>query len=150
MSEIKPCFVYLICSEVDGKLQGPCKVGISDKPDKRLRQVQTGSPSKLVIAFAFRIWNRRFAQVFEAAFHAAHEDHRLNGEWFDLSAKDALRGMVDTFKVGLDILLKDAPDGDAVFEQIVQSSNLMDAAKLLYKIYEAEGTLRKPLGGPLN
>lgn len=139
--DVKPCYVYLICSEIGGKLEGPCKVGISDKPDKRLKQVQTGSPHKLVVAFAFRVWNRKFAQIVEASFHAGHADHRMNGEWFDMSAKDALRGLVDVFKMGLDYVSGWAKDPTLTFDGLAQSTNLMQAAKLLYDIYEANGEL---------
>ncbi len=146
--EIKPCFVYLICSEVEGNLRGPCKIGISDKPDKRLKQVQTGSPQKLVIAFAFRVWNRKFAQVVEAAFHVSHAEQRLNGEWFDLSAKDALRGLVETLKIGIDHVLEWSKDPDLTFGSLARACNLMEAAELLYRIYEANGELltQQPAG----
>lgn len=139
--DLKPCYVYLICSEIGGKLVGPCKVGISDKPEKRLKQVQTGSPHRLVVAFAFRLSNRKFAQVVEGAFHAGHDEHRMNGEWFDLSAKDALRGLVDVMKMGLDWVLENNDDPTITFDGLAEACNLMDAAKLLYRIYEANGEL---------
>lgn len=137
----KPCYVYLICSEIDGQLVGPCKVGISDRPEKRLKQVQTGSPRKLVIGFAFRLFSRRFAQVVEGAFHAGHAEHRMQGEWFDLSAKDTLRGLVDVMKMGLDWVLEKNDDPSITFDGLAEASNLMDAAKLLYSIYESNGEL---------
>lgn len=139
---VKPCYVYLICSEIDEKLVGPCQVGISDKPEKRLKQVQTGSPHKLVVAVAFRLFNRRFAQIVEGAFHAGHADHRMNGEWFDLSAKDALRGLVEVMKIGLDWVLEQNADPSITFDSLARASNLMDAAELLYRIYEANGELK--------
>jgi hypothetical protein len=137
----KPCYVYLICSEIDSGLRGPCKVGISDSPEKRLKQVQTGSPTRLVIAFAFRVWNRRFAQIVEASFHAAHEENRLVGEWFDLSAKDTLRGLVEVFKLGIEWVLDGSSDPEMTFDSLARACNLMEAAVLLHDIYEANGEL---------
>lgn len=142
MSEMKPCFIYLICSEIDDQLQGPCKIGISDNPDKRLKQVQTGSPNRLVVAFAFRVWNRKFAQVVEGSFHAGHAEHRMQGEWFDLAAHDALRGMVDVLKMGIDWVLENNEDPSLTFDSLAQCCNLMEGAQLLYRIYEARGELR--------
>lgn len=61
------------------------KIGISDDPVKRLKQLQTGSPVRLEL-FAFR--NYRNITVKEVTLHKRFQQKRVNGEWFELSPKD--------------------------------------------------------------
>lgn len=151
MSEkIKPCHVYLICSDVDGDLYGPCKVGITDAPESRLKQVQTGSPQKLTIAFDFRVWDRKFARRIEAAFHACFVDDRLHGEWFDMPPIEALRGLVDVFKMGLDRIFDGQPNAAELFQSTAEACNLMEAALLLHSYYEARGELTTQTQGAVH
>jgi hypothetical protein len=88
-------FVYLITAVRDGEPAGPCKVGISGNPDKRLRSLNTASAVPLEI---YEIWpfdsHPRLARVIEQFFHAAHAEFRLNGEWFDMEPEHA-RAMVE-------------------------------------------------------
>lgn len=142
--------VYLICSEIDGALRGPCRVGISSDPDKRLRQVQTGSPHKLTVAFALTLWDRKFAQRVEAAFHACYSDARMNGEWFNLTATEGLRGLVEVTKIGFDWLLAGSEDTSLTFQSLADISGLMAAAELLYGIYESQGMLTTQQGGAVH
>jgi hypothetical protein len=150
MSRVTPCYVYLICGEVNGKLTGPCKVGISDKPAKRLKQVQTGSPVPLVVAFAFRVWDRPFAKMAEHAFHASHSTCRMHGEWFDLAPADALGGLVSVFKMGFDQILPSSGHQKAAFDELAEASNLIAAVDLLYRLHEAQGLLKAGAEGSLN
>lgn len=147
--EVAPCYVYLICSQVDGKLHGPCKVGISDKPEKRLRQVQTGSPHKLIVAFAFLFWDRRMASLVETAFHDCHDESRMQGEWFNMLPHEALRGLVDVVKIGLDRIVENDEGRELDLDSLMNLTGLMKAAKLLYHIYEARGELRGSLNKEL-
>ena len=152
MSEkFKPCYVYLICTDLgNDDLEGPCKIGITDAPDSRLKQVQTGSPKRLVIAFDFRVWDRKFARRIEASFHAGFGDYRLNGEWFDLHPIDALRGLVDVFKMGLDRVFEGEPNAAELLQSTAEACNLMDAARLLHQYYEARGELTTQTKGPVH
>ena len=50
----------------------------------RLRQLQTGSPHKLVLVRAFRCPDLESAQICENHLHAAWKHRREEGEWFSL------------------------------------------------------------------
>lgn len=80
------CFVYIVAPV--GK-PGPCKVGISDNPDKRVASLSTGSPVPLRVAEVFSFSSRDAAAAMEQRFHASYAAWRLNGEWFDIEFDDA-------------------------------------------------------------
>ncbi len=73
--------LYLIYSRDVGRV----KIGLSEDPVKRLKQLQTGSPVHLEL-FAFK--NRRKATVKEVELHERFQHKRVSGEWFELSPKD--------------------------------------------------------------
>lgn len=62
------------------------KIGISNNPEARLRQLQTGSP--LPIQLVTEIFCLS-PQDREAELHAALAHYKANGEWFELSDKEA-------------------------------------------------------------
>ncbi|KFC62759.1 T5orf172 domain protein [Devosia sp. LC5] len=138
------CFVYLICSQIDGNLKGPCKIGISDKPHKRLKQVQTGSPHKLTLAFTFRVWERSWASFSEASFHASHREKRMHGEWFDMDARDALHGLIEVFARGIQDMYRGQPA--ELRTEAAEACNLMEAFRLLKAIDAAEAATRNTGG----
>lgn len=79
-------FVYVI-SEV-----GTCfvKIGISQDPQQRLRELQTANPRKLAI---LATWPGGKPE--EATYHRMLSDFRREGEWFELHdciLRDVLRG----------------------------------------------------------
>lgn len=56
------------------------KIGCADEPAKRLKAMQTGCPHKLVIEAVFKGSYKR-----EREFHAQFAEHRIRGEWFNLT-----------------------------------------------------------------
>lgn len=86
----KDCHVYVIASfNIDGS-PGPIKVGLSDNPKARLRQLQTGSPFRMELVAVFSFPNREIARAVEAAFHQAQKKWKTSGEWFDLKVDVAV------------------------------------------------------------
>ena len=65
--------VYFV-QAVDG---GPIKIGISFDPTSRLRSIQTGSHSKLIVIGTIPGGRRK-----ERELHERFREFRLNGEWF--------------------------------------------------------------------
>jgi hypothetical protein len=61
------------------------KVGFSNDPQRRLRQLQTANSSKLEIVFTVRADNWMGS---EKAFHRALSGDTLRGEWFSSAAAD--------------------------------------------------------------
>ncbi|MFJ8855661.1 GIY-YIG nuclease family protein [Streptomyces sp. NPDC102437] len=67
--------VYLIGSAASTLV----KIGWSDNPERRLRDLQTGSPLPLQLLAVFE-----GGAVVEAKLHRRFADKRRHGEWFDL------------------------------------------------------------------
>ena len=57
------------------------KIGIAANPESRLRELQAAHHQKLRLCFAMKT---HAAQELEIKLHAAFDDRRLEGEWFDL------------------------------------------------------------------
>lgn len=72
---LRPEHVYLIGSP-DSPL---VKIGWSDNPERRLRDLQAGSPVPLQLLAVFD-----GGHVIEAELHCRFADRRMHGEWFDL------------------------------------------------------------------
>lgn len=85
----EPHYVYII--GMPG--QAISKVGISNRPAKRLKQLRTGSPFKLFLAFEFETPAKWVARELEAAFHKVLRRERMNGEWFSIDVEQAMRFM---------------------------------------------------------
>ena len=79
-------YVYIIT--VEG--QNLSKIGISVSPRTRLCQLQTGSPFKMRLVCTVATPSQREARKLERSFHSVMADRRTNGEWFALTANDAL------------------------------------------------------------
>jgi hypothetical protein len=76
-------FIYVISSAT-----GHLKIGVTNDPYARLAQLQTASPSPLVIEYVGALRTDGFA--IEAAAHATLANHRMAGEWFDCPADMAV------------------------------------------------------------
>ncbi|MDF0673749.1 MAG: GIY-YIG nuclease family protein [Nitrospira sp.] len=85
--------IYFIKNIVNGQI----KIGYTDKPNKRLAELQTGSTDKLVLIRAIE-----GDKTAEAELHSRFAVHRLQGEWFapvqDLL--DFITGQTDKSLVG--------------------------------------------------
>lgn len=90
-------YVYVI----QQRRTGYVKIGQSDAPWKRLKELQTGSPLELKIVAIFP----QVANLNEALLHKRFAANRLNGEWFDaIILKDFLQDPVrvaDVNPIGL-------------------------------------------------
>lgn len=66
-------YVYFI----QGEKGGPIKIGYSTNVESRVKELQTGFPTKLVVLALIpgRIWH-------ETELHKRFQKHRLHGEWF--------------------------------------------------------------------
>lgn len=86
-------FVYLILAlKKDGE-PGPVKVGIGSNPQKRLKQLGTGTPFQIGLVGAVMMPTRQIARLIERAFHDVFKEHRMHGEWFDMPPGDAAWGL---------------------------------------------------------
>lgn len=59
-----------------------CKVGVSDDPIKRVAEVQTGCPHKIVAVTYVPLKSKAHARRAERLLHQAFRHNRTVGEWF--------------------------------------------------------------------
>lgn len=80
-------FVYLI----QGVSTGMLKIGVSNNPELRVKQMQTGSPDELVLVYTSLVCSNAFA--IEAEVHEHFAEYRDKGEWFnsDLKVSDVIQ-----------------------------------------------------------
>lgn len=76
-------FVYLIQSLESSKY----KIGVSNKPLKRLKQIQTGNAEEIRLVTQYETSN--YGQI-EKYFHRKYEYLNTIGEWFNLTLEDEL------------------------------------------------------------
>lgn len=78
------------CIYVIGAPGHPVKVGFARNVANRIRAIQTGFPHPLRLYLAVRV-DEREARLLERRCHDALRPKRLNGEWFDVPAAEAMR-----------------------------------------------------------
>lgn len=116
--------VYVICEADSAWIRPPVKVGLAGDPSRRLSQIQTGYPRRLVVLHWFPCPHRDIAREIEQTFHARHEQVRMSGEWFDIAPFEAVGS------VGLilcEIVRDVQPDiSDREFGQFLVDTGLAD------------------------
>jgi predicted GIY-YIG superfamily endonuclease len=75
--------VYLLQSKENGLY----KIGTSKDPNRRVKQLQTGSGETLYLLHEYE---SKYATIIEKAFHSTYSYTRKEGEWFDLDIFAAL------------------------------------------------------------
>lgn len=87
------CYVYVIKST-----SGHYKIGLSDDPHRRLKQLKkTQGPYEYSLMVHISFPSRDSARRAERSIHNALDEWRVNGEWFSLS---------ESFLVALGIILE--------------------------------------------
>jgi len=76
--------VYVIASE-----GGMCKIGKANDPQKRVRELSTGSPYRLTVAHTFPLESQFRCFEVERAAHERLAEKRMSGEWFNVTADEA-------------------------------------------------------------
>jgi hypothetical protein len=61
---------------------GSIKIGVSDDPQARLAQLQTGAEKQLRIIATFPMESREAAFAMEGDLHRKYDHLRMSGEWF--------------------------------------------------------------------
>ncbi len=90
---------------------GPVKIGYSNHPPSRLREIQTGNPNKLTIWGSISVKQKIVVELIEKIIHSHLKDNNLHaqGEWFNLNVKDAL-SILETFPLSREDLTKGVGD----------------------------------------
>ena len=80
-------FLYVICEQSDEPT--PVKIGLSVKPERRLKQLQTGQSSQLVLFHKEEVPDEQVYGL-ERAIHRDLRHKRVKGEWFLITPEDAV------------------------------------------------------------
>lgn len=83
--------VYLI--SYLSSLDGPIKIGYSNHPPSRLKQLQTGNPNKLIIYGNLGLKDEHGARIVEKIILSYLKDNKVNisGEWHNINVEMALQ-----------------------------------------------------------
>lgn len=76
----KEVFLYFI--RHGRKKKAPIKIGITLDPERRLSELQIGTPTELVLVAAVPVGTEKMAKHIESSFHRAFKHQHLRGEWF--------------------------------------------------------------------
>lgn len=86
-----PTFVYIM------SCNGAMKIGKADNPEKRVKDLQTGSATPIKLVDSYRIRSKGFARYVEKRAHKHLADIHMSGEWFeeDISrAQETIQGVI--------------------------------------------------------
>jgi len=76
--------VYIMYAEMRGIFDKMnVKIGVSDNPKKRLKEVQTGCPGEVYLIRTFEAGQDRY--IHEGYFHKLYKEFSTGGEWFEFS-----------------------------------------------------------------
>jgi hypothetical protein len=92
----KKNFVYILSLD---KNPNVCKIGISKNPTQRVKNLQTGSPEKIIVFRAWSFDQMRDARKYEAIMHVALLDYKKFGEWFSVSPNQASALFMSIFQM---------------------------------------------------
>lgn len=93
MTEKRSAFVYLIGISDQRVLGSIVKVGIAHNVTERMAGLQQGIPFKLELLGDWQFSHIGTAKRAEMTFHKRFRGHRVRGEWFDMSRRDAYEGV---------------------------------------------------------
>jgi predicted GIY-YIG superfamily endonuclease len=77
-------YVYVI-----GGTEKPYKIGITNNPERRLKNLQTGHPFELKIHYKEEIPESQ-VRLIEQTIHKTIKYKQTHGEWFDISLEEAI------------------------------------------------------------
>lgn len=84
-------YVYILSDSL-----GHYKIGRTKHLTNRIKQLSTQPPFAITLVAAFRAIDASFMEL---SMHAEFMEHRLNGEWFNLT-KEQVEGAISSFAVG--------------------------------------------------
>ncbi len=86
-------YVYIIQSGF--KEKAPVKVGMSDDPNKRIKQLQTGNPLELRLLLSIKCTSRDHAYNLERTLHTLLSSNNIMNEWFSICKSNLYKAIND-------------------------------------------------------
>lgn len=91
-------FIYLLSAKFEEN-KVLYKIGISHNVEKRIKELQTGNPYKIVLIEKFKT---PYAFKIESALHRRYKIDNIKGEWFDFNIStysEEVRILHEGFKI---------------------------------------------------
>ena len=85
-------YVYFISNE----RKTVVKIGVANKPMKRLKTFQTAHYEELIILKVIKVSSRALAFKLEVALHQKFKKYHIRGEWFKLSS--SVRDLIENYE----------------------------------------------------
>jgi hypothetical protein len=79
-----------------GDGHGNVKIGTADDVRKRIKQLQTGNPSRLYLVAFVRLPSRNAAESVERYAHQDNASDRVGGEWFSMSDSCSVQVLLES------------------------------------------------------
>lgn len=92
------CFVYIIRS--GSGFSAPVKIGVSDVPENRIKELQTGNPYRLFLIAKLPFSSRADAFEVEKYLHNQLTLTKLCGEWFKMDKARNIPQVLSKFVAG--------------------------------------------------
>lgn len=86
-------YVYII--QAGNKNRAPIKIGVSDDPFKRLKQLQTGNAELLRLLMTFECDDKQHAFTLEKTLHEMLSNESVLNEWFSCNKNQVTRLISD-------------------------------------------------------
>lgn len=86
----RPCHVYVIHEADNSQV---CKIGIANNPARRLSALQVAHYRELVLAYSVKFGTEKLALDAEKHVHELFRSSHCRGEWFGVSAEEAVEAV---------------------------------------------------------
>uniref|UniRef100_UPI003F49232F GIY-YIG nuclease family protein n=1 Tax=Streptomyces sp. CA-141956 TaxID=3240051 RepID=UPI003F49232F len=83
------------------------KIGMSNTPERRLREIQAHSPVRVTI-----LWTHPGGHPLEQALHSHFAAYRMHGEWFDFGTLDPVQTITQALSTGA-VAVPEEPSAEA-------------------------------------
>ena len=125
-------YVYLIQS--GNKPKSPIKIGMSDNPEKRIKQLQTGNPVQLRLVLSIKCKSRAGAFKLESDMHNLLHKMNIINEWYSVVRSNvykALNELANNNKHGKIV------NGVGLFSEMSEEDKInQKAEKRLYQLID--------------
>ena len=98
----QPSYIYIA-----GTAEGPVKIGFTSSPRSRINAIRNASPVPVGLLHCYMLNER--PEGIEKTMHFVLRDKHLNGEWFGITAGEALDALHKTAELTGVVLTDDAP-----------------------------------------
>ena len=140
----KKSYVYIVRAGKGSK--APIKIGMTDKVQSRIKQLQTGNPLELFLVMHFECKDRAHALKLEKTIHEILDGQRMCGEWFKVTRSNLMKllnNLGDKHKIESMVKSMD------LFDMVGGNSNYQLKKKIKSRLVEIKDVQKALLVGRL-